>query len=51
MSDFGLGNDLFRNEAGGTVLAATDPGVREHSSFVNLNRFENQGLISLQDGR
>jgi hypothetical protein len=24
-SDFGPGNDLFRNEQGGTVLAATNP--------------------------
>jgi hypothetical protein len=34
VSNFGLGNDLFRNEAGGTVQAATDPGARERSSFV-----------------
>jgi outer membrane autotransporter protein len=49
-SDFGLGNDLFRNEQGGTVLAATDPNKNEYSSFVELERFENKGLISLQDG-
>ena len=48
-SDFGPGSDLFRNEAGGTVLAATDPNVKEHSAFINLERFENQGLISMQD--
>jgi len=37
------GNDLFRNEEGGTVH------VDGNASFVNLERFENQGLISLQD--
>jgi hypothetical protein len=51
MSDFGGGDDLFRNEAGGTVLAATNPNVREASSFINLERFENRGLISLVDAR
>jgi hypothetical protein len=50
-SDFGPGNDLFRNEQGGTVLAATNPNVSEYSSFVGLERFENQGLISVQDGK
>jgi hypothetical protein len=50
-SYFGGGNDLFRNEEGGTVLAATNPNVSEYSSFVGLERFENQGLISLQDGK
>jgi len=51
VSDFGPGNDLFRNEQGGTVLAATNPNVSESSSFIGLERFENQGLISLQDGK
>lgn len=50
-SDFGPGVDLFRNEQGGTVQAATDPKAIESSSFVHLERFENQGLISLQDGQ
>jgi hypothetical protein len=50
VSDFGPGSDLFRNEQGGTVLAATNPSVSEYSSFVGLERFENKGLISLQDG-
>lgn len=45
-SDFGPGSDLFRNEAGGRVQAATN-----QSSFVNLERFENKGFISLQDGQ
>jgi len=49
-SDFGGGGDLFRNEAGATILAATNPREREFSSFINLNRFESQGLIALQDG-
>ena len=48
-SDFGPGSDLFRNENGGSLKAATDPKALEHGSFVNLERFENQGLISLQD--
>ncbi|MBM3545058.1 MAG: autotransporter outer membrane beta-barrel domain-containing protein [Alphaproteobacteria bacterium] len=50
-SDFGGGGDLFRNEAGGMVLAATDPDLRERSAFINLERFENRGLISMVDGR
>ena len=48
-SDFGPGSDLFRNENGGTLQTATVPGTIEHSAFVNLERFENQGLISLRD--
>jgi autotransporter family porin len=39
------------NEQGGTVLAATNPKVIEFSQFVELERFENKGLISLQDGQ
>jgi len=50
-SDFGGGGDLFRNEAGGMVLAVTDPDARERSAFINLERFENRGLISMVDGR
>jgi len=38
------GNDLFRNGQGATVHA---PGT---TSFINLERFENQGLIALADG-
>jgi autotransporter family porin len=49
ISFFNGGDDLFRNEQGGTVLAATDATVIEHSSFVGLERFENQGLITMQD--
>ncbi len=48
-SYFGGGNDLFRNEEGGVVLAATDPKVKETSGFEGLERFENKGRISLQD--
>jgi autotransporter family porin len=40
-STFGGGNDLFRNEQGGTVLAATNRNASEYSSFVGLERFEN----------
>ena len=50
-SDFGPGSDLFRNESGGTVNAASNTDVSEHSAFVNLERFENQGLITLQDNQ
>jgi autotransporter family porin len=50
-STFGGGNDLFRNEEGGTVLAATNRNASEYSSFVGLERFENKGLISLHDGQ
>ena len=49
-SYFNGGADLFRNEAGGTVLAATNPNAKETSSFVQLERFDNAGLISLQAG-
>jgi Autotransporter beta-domain/Autochaperone Domain Type 1 len=50
ISDFdaygpGGGNDLFRNEAGATVHATGDV------AFVNLERFENRGLISMVDGQ
>ncbi len=43
-SDFGPGTDLFRNEQGATVHAVAVNGTQP--SFVNLERFENQGLIS-----
>lgn len=49
-SFFRGGNDLFRNEAGGTVQAATSANVAETTAFEGLETFENQGLISLQDG-
>jgi outer membrane autotransporter protein len=48
-SDFGPGDDLFRNEKGGTVQTAGDYTYSETTSFINLERFENKGLISLQD--
>jgi len=47
-SDFGPGTDLFRNEQGGTVHAVAVGAAQP--SFVNLERFENKGLISLVDG-
>ena len=49
-SDFGPGTDLFRNEEGATVQAAANPNVAETTSFINLERFENEGLISTRDG-
>ena len=49
-SDFGPGEDLLRNEQGGRLQAATDRNAKETTSLVNLERFENQGVISLQDG-
>jgi|GEM_PF-939627 len=49
-SFFGGGNDLFVNEAGGTVLAATDASRRETSRFQGLETFRNRGLISMIDG-
>jgi autotransporter family porin len=42
------GTDLFLNQQGATVHAVAVNGTEP--SFVNLERFENQGLISLQDG-
>jgi autochaperone domain-containing protein len=47
-SDFGLGFDLFQNA--GTVHTASDRTQSETTAFVNLQRFENSGLISLFDG-
>jgi autotransporter family porin len=45
-SDFGPGEDLFENK--GTVHAVAVGA--DQPSFVNLERFENSGLISLVDG-
>jgi autotransporter family porin len=44
-SDFGPGNDLFKNE--GTVHAVKQGGVQPF--FVNLERFENEGIVSMQN--
>src|SRR5665811_245230 len=53
-SDFdaygGGGADLFINQSGATVHTANDAAVAETASFVNLETFQNQGLISLVDG-
>ena len=46
-SDFGGGDDLFTNE--GIVHAVASGGTQP--SFVNLERFENSGLISTVNGR
>jgi hypothetical protein len=42
-SYFGLGNDLFVNEQGGTVLAATNPSVKETSGFRGARALREQG--------
>lgn len=47
-SDFGGGGDLFQNM--GTVHTSEKPGA-ENTSFVNLERFENAGLVSMIDGQ
>ena len=47
-SDFRGGGDLFQNM--GTVQTAEKPAT-ERVSFVNLERFENAGLVSLVDGQ
>ncbi|MDJ0513255.1 MAG: hypothetical protein QNJ62_07400, partial [Methyloceanibacter sp.] len=50
-SFFRGGNDLFVNERGGTVLAATDRTMSETSAFQGLETFRNRGLISMIDGQ
>ncbi|MGK2922038.1 MAG: autotransporter outer membrane beta-barrel domain-containing protein [Methyloceanibacter sp.] len=50
-SDFGGGRDVFANEAGGTLRAADDFNASEETKFVGLERFENQGLITMVDGK
>ena len=45
------GEDLFVNEAGGTVQAATDVSMSETTRFTGLETFRNRGLISMVDGR
>ena len=49
ISDFG-GVGLFRNQSGATVHTAADPSEQETVTFIGLERFENQGVISLVDG-
>jgi hypothetical protein len=48
-SNFGPGDSLFRNESGGTVHAVKVNGVQPF--FMNLDRFENRGVVSTQNGR
>jgi autotransporter family porin len=48
-SDFGPGNDLFTNA--GTVHTAADQHVAETTTFMNLEEFDNSGLISMNDGK
>ena len=47
---FGGGSDLFRNEAGGTVQAASNASAKEMSAFQGLETFKNMGTISTLDG-
>ncbi|HWM32588.1 MAG TPA: hypothetical protein VNO69_12920, partial [Methyloceanibacter sp.] len=48
-SDFGLGTDVFRNERGGTVQAATDPELSESTVWARLELLNNFGVISMED--
>ncbi|ODR97478.1 hypothetical protein AUC70_00130 [Methyloceanibacter stevinii] len=51
MSLFGGGEDVFVNQTGATVLAATNANSREMSGFEGLETFKNAGgTISLVDG-
>ncbi|WP_108681155.1 hypothetical protein [Methyloceanibacter sp. wino2] len=48
---FGGGEDVFSNQTGATVLAATNASKRESSGFRGLETFKNNGgTISLVDG-
>jgi len=50
-SVFGGGSDLFRNEDGGVLRAASQSTNGEQTNFVGLEKFENKGLITMVDGR
>jgi len=50
-SYFGGGSDLFINRAGSTLRAASKFNDSERTNFVGLERFENEGLITMADGR
>lgn len=45
-----MGGGDFFNQQGATVHTAENPNVSETTSFTELTSFQNQGLISLQDG-
>ncbi len=47
-SDFGGGDDGFNNT--GTVHTANNAAVGEATAFINLENFNNSGLVSLIDG-
>jgi Autochaperone Domain Type 1 len=49
-SDFRSGSDVLFNEPGGTVRVASASNKQEITSIVGLERFENRGLINMQDG-
>jgi outer membrane autotransporter protein len=47
----GGGEDLFANEAGGTLRAADNFNKSEETRFVGLEQFDNAGLITMVDGK
>lgn len=49
ISDFSAGNDVFNNA--GTVHTAVDTLVAEATTIINLESFDNSGLVSLIDGQ
>lgn len=50
-SRFRRGNDLFLNEAGATLRTANKFSSKEHTRFTGLERFQNQGLITMVDDK
>ncbi|XSG81682.1 MAG: autotransporter outer membrane beta-barrel domain-containing protein [Methyloligella sp. ZOD6] len=48
-SDFGAGNDGFVNRQGALLQAAREAANGEETSLVNLERFTNQGELSVID--
>ncbi|MEZ5828714.1 MAG: autotransporter outer membrane beta-barrel domain-containing protein [Hyphomicrobiales bacterium] len=48
-SNFRGGSDAFINQQGATLRTATRPTANETTSFVNLERFSNHGLINMVD--
>lgn len=51
LSDFGLGGGRVLNREGATIHTVGDGEVAETTIFIGLERLENQGLISLIDGK
>ncbi|MGH6735077.1 MAG: hypothetical protein ACRECX_03225 [Methyloceanibacter sp.] len=50
-SEFGGGNDVFTNEANATLRTATKRSQGEFTRFVGLERFNNRGTITMEDGK